>query len=59
MATFRARPVPARRHDPALQNFVYKGDVDTATNRKDRARVAQLASKVRAMLAGERTNGKS
>jgi hypothetical protein len=42
-----AREVPARRHDPKMQNFIYKGNSDPATRRKDEEEVARLAQKVR------------
>ncbi len=45
------RPVPARRHDPSLQNFVYKGNADPATRRKDQELVTRVARRVR--KAGE------
>jgi|KBSMisStandDraft_5_1062788.scaffolds.fasta_scaffold3196430_2 hypothetical protein len=42
-----AREVPARRHNPKMQNFIYKGNSDPATRRKDAEEVARLAQKVR------------
>jgi hypothetical protein len=50
------RPVPARRHDPNMQNFIYKGKTDPATRRKDEETVARLARKVRETL-GRGDNG--
>jgi hypothetical protein len=52
------RPVPARRHDPNMQNFIYKGKTDPATRRKDEETVARLARKVRETLGrGENGSG--
>jgi hypothetical protein len=44
------RAVPARRHDPRMQNFIYKGKTDPTDRRKDEERVALLARKVREAL---------
>jgi hypothetical protein len=41
------RAVPARRHDPSMQNFIYKGKTSPAERRKDEEQVARLAQKVR------------
>jgi hypothetical protein len=45
-----AREVPARRHNPNMQNFIYKGKTDPSARRKDEAQVARLARQVRETL---------
>ena len=45
------RAVPARRHDPNMQNFIYKGKTDPSARRRDEEQVARLARKVRETLA--------
>ena len=42
-----ARAVPAKRHDPSMQNFIYKGKTSPSERRKDEEQVARLAQKVR------------
>jgi predicted ATP-grasp superfamily ATP-dependent carboligase len=44
------RAVPARRHDPNMQNFIYKGKTDPSARRRDEEQVARLAQKVRETL---------
>jgi hypothetical protein len=53
------RAVPARRHDPNMQNFIYKGKTDPSARRRDEEQVARLAQKVRETLAlnGRGNNG--
>jgi hypothetical protein len=51
------RPVPARRHDSTLQNFIYKGEVDPATRRKDQELVARVARRVRKAVSPSPRNG--
>ena len=38
--------VPARRHDPSMQNFIYLGQQGMSGRRKSRRRLARLARKV-------------
>jgi predicted ATP-grasp superfamily ATP-dependent carboligase len=44
------RAVPARRNDPNMQNFIYKGKTDPSARRKDEEQFARLAQKVRETL---------
>ena len=57
MATFKPRPVPARRLNTDLQNFVYMGDIDAATERRLAARVAEIARRERETRAIEPGHG--
>ncbi len=52
------RAVPARRHNPNMQNFIYKGKTDSSARRKDEQQVARLAQRVRETLGviGRDTN---
>jgi hypothetical protein len=43
----RPRPVPARRHDPSMQNFIYKDQTNPAERLKDEQTVERLARRVR------------
>ena len=52
-------PVPRRRHDPSLQNFIYKGDASPEERRKDEERLYRIAEKVRQALEAARRNGAS
>ena len=45
------RAVPARRNDPAMQNFIYKGQTNPTERRKDEETVERLARKVRRALS--------
>jgi hypothetical protein len=49
------REVPARRNNPNMQNFIYKGKLDASARRKDEAEVERLAQQVRETL--DRNNG--
>jgi predicted ATP-grasp superfamily ATP-dependent carboligase len=53
------RAVPARRHDPNMQNFIYKGKIDPPARRKDEEQVARLAQRVRQALGLVGRNGKA
>jgi hypothetical protein len=44
------RPVPARRHDPSMQNFIYKDQGNPAERLKDEQTVERLARKGREAL---------
>jgi hypothetical protein len=45
------RPVPARRHDPSMQNFIYKDQTNPAERLKDEQTVERLARKVREVFS--------
>jgi hypothetical protein len=51
------RKVPARRHNPEMQNFIYKTKTDPATRRKDEETVTRLARKVREELGLDDRSG--
>ncbi len=53
------RAVPARRHNPNMQNFIYKGKTDSSARRKDEEQLTRLARKVRETSGpiGRDTNG--
>ncbi len=55
------RAVPARRNNPNMQNFIYKGKTDSSARRKDEEQVARLARKAREAPGqiGPETNGSS
>jgi hypothetical protein len=46
-----AREVPARRHDPNMQNFIYKRTTDPAVRRREEEQVARIAQKLREQSA--------